>query len=70
MLLTLGQTMPRNRCRVQLRVKGTFSQVHYESPDEPPVLLPFEHRNGFTELVLPALRVGARIFFTPSPDTK
>jgi hypothetical protein len=55
---------------VQLRVKGTFSQVHYESPDEPPVLLPFEHRNGFTELVLPALRVGARIFFTPSPDTK
>jgi hypothetical protein len=49
---------------VQLRVRGTFAQVHYESPEEGPSLVPHQHRNGFTEFVLPALRVGARVFLT------
>jgi hypothetical protein len=49
---------------VQLRVAGSFSQVHFESPDEPPALLPHEHRDAHTEFVVPALRVGGRIFLT------
>jgi len=49
---------------VQLRVRGTFAQVHYESPEEGPSLVPHQQRNGFTEFVLPALRVGGRVFLT------
>ena len=49
---------------VQLRVRGTFTQVHYESPEEGPSLVPHQQRNGFTEFVLPALRVGGRVFLT------
>jgi hypothetical protein len=49
---------------VQLRVQGTFNVVQYESPEEGTTLLPFEHRNGATEFVLPALRIGARIFLS------
>lgn len=47
---------------VQLRIRGTFSSVQYESPEEPPALLSYQHRDGYTEFVLPALRVGARVF--------
>ncbi|MGB2716235.1 MAG: hypothetical protein WBC51_18780 [Vicinamibacterales bacterium] len=47
---------------VQLRVKGTFSQVRYESPEEPVALIPGQQRDGFTEFVLPSLRVGGRVF--------
>ena len=49
---------------VQLRVRGTFAVVHYESPDEPLTLLPYQHRGGYTEFTLPALRIGARIFLS------
>lgn len=49
---------------VQLRVAGTFSQVRFESPDEPAVPLPYEHREGHTEFVVPALRVGGRVFLS------
>jgi len=52
---------------VQLRIPGTFSLVQYESPDEPPALLPLQHRNGYTEFVLPALRIGGRVFLTRVP---
>ncbi len=52
---------------VQLRIRGTFSLVQYESPDESPALLPHQHRDGHTELVLPALRVGGRIFLSRVP---
>lgn len=47
---------------VQLRIAGTFSLVQYESPDEQPVLLSYEHRGGYTEVVLPALTIGGRLF--------
>jgi hypothetical protein len=47
---------------VQMRVRGTFSRVQYESPEQEPLLLPHEQRNGFTEFVIPALRVGGRVF--------
>ena len=49
---------------VQLRVKGSFSQVRYESPEDPGALLPSQNRDGFTEFVLPALRIGGRVFLS------
>jgi hypothetical protein len=49
---------------VQLRVKGAFSQVRYESPEEPIALIPSQQREGFTEFVLPALRIGGRVFLS------
>lgn len=49
---------------VQLRVRGTFSSAHYEAPETEPVLVPLTHRDGYTELVLPALRIGGRVFLT------
>jgi hypothetical protein len=49
---------------VQLRVPGTFSSVTFESPEEGSTLLPHQQRDGFTEFVLPALRVGGRVFLS------
>ena len=51
----------------QLRVRGAFSQVHYEVPGQAAVLVPFEVRDGGTEFVLPALRIGARVFLSRLP---
>jgi hypothetical protein len=47
---------------VQMRVRGTFSQVHYESPEQETTLLSYERRDGYTEFVIPALRIGCRLF--------
>ncbi len=52
---------------VQLRIAGTYSQVQYESPEEGATLLPQQHRDGYTEFVLPALRIGGRVFLTRVP---
>jgi hypothetical protein len=49
---------------VQMRVRGTFAVVQYESPEEDAVLLPHRHIAGFTEFLLPALRIGARVFLS------
>jgi hypothetical protein len=49
---------------VQLRIPGRFSVVRYESPEEPATLLPHDHRDGYTEFVLPALRIGGRVFLS------
>lgn len=49
---------------LQIRVRGTYAVVHYESPEEPLTLLPNEHRDGCTEFTLPALRIGARVFLS------
>ena len=49
---------------VQLRVRGEFAVIHYESPEGPPALIPFERRDGFTEFTLPAVRVGGRVFLS------
>ncbi len=51
---------------VQMRVHGTFSQVHYESPEQEATLLPYEHRNGNTEFIVPALHIGGRLYLTPA----
>ena len=47
---------------VQMRVRGTFSQVHFESPEQEATLLSHERRDGYTEFVIPALRIGCRLF--------
>jgi hypothetical protein len=47
---------------VQIRVPGTYSVIHYESPEDPATLVAPQHRDGFTEFVLPAVRVGGRVF--------
>jgi hypothetical protein len=49
---------------VQLRIAGVYTQVQYESPEEPAARLPFQHRDGYTEIVLPELRIGARVFLS------
>jgi hypothetical protein len=49
---------------VQLRIRGTFSTVRYETPEDPAALLPHEHRDGCTEFVLPALHIGGRVFLS------
>lgn len=50
---------------IQVRVRGTFATVHAESPGREAMLIPFSHRDGFTEFVLPDVRVNARVFLTP-----
>jgi hypothetical protein len=49
---------------VQMRVRGLFSLVHLDSPEEEPTLLPYQHRDGYTEFVIPALRAGGRVFLS------
>lgn len=49
---------------IQLRVRGAFSLVYYESPESEPALLPFRQRDGHTEFVLPDLRIGGRVFLS------
>ena len=52
---------------IQVRIRGTFTGVQFEAPEEPAKLLPFQHRSGATEFVLPALRAGGRVFLTRVP---
>jgi hypothetical protein len=61
-LLVTALNYAHERLPIQMRVPGTFSTVSYESPDDGFSLLPFEHRDGHTEFVLPALATGARVF--------
>ena len=53
---------------IQVQMRGTFSVGYYESPESEPALLPLRHRNGATEFVLPALRVGGRVFLSHEHD--
>jgi protein-tyrosine-phosphatase len=47
---------------VQVRVKGSFHSVQYESPEHPccESLTPVDH-NGFTEFVIPDLEIAGRV---------
>lgn len=49
---------------VQLRIAGTYAQAQYESPEDAATYVPVHHRNGFTEFVLPSVRIGGRVFLT------
>jgi hypothetical protein len=52
--------------RVQVQVKGSFKSVRYESPEHAccESLAPVEH-DGFTEFVIPELRIAGRIHLEP-----
>lgn len=52
--------------RVQVQVKGSFKAVRYESPEHAccESLVPVQH-DGFTEFVIPELRIAGRIHLEP-----
>ena len=49
--------------QVQVRVRGSFKSVRYESPGHGfyPAITP-EHEKGFTEFVVPRLEIGGRVY--------
>jgi hypothetical protein len=48
--------------RLQVQVKGSFASIRYETPDHKccESLVPVKH-NGFTEFVIPELRIAGRV---------
>ncbi len=54
--------------RVQVQVKGSFASIRYETADRKccESLVPVE-RNGFTEFVIPELRIAGRVHLEASP---
>jgi hypothetical protein len=52
--------------RLQVQVKGSFASVRYESPEHPccQSLVTTRH-NGFTEFVIPDLRISGRVHLEP-----
>jgi len=50
---------------VQMRVRGIYKRVELSTPERGPQPLTFEHLDGFTEFVIPELRVGARVRLNP-----
>jgi hypothetical protein len=52
---------------VQVRVKGSFSSIRYETPESGccQMLAPVQ-REGFTEFVVPSLRIGGRVHLEAS----
>ncbi|HET7890587.1 MAG TPA: hypothetical protein VFL34_03640 [Candidatus Sulfotelmatobacter sp.] len=59
--------------RVQVQVKGSFASIRYETPEHKccESLVPVKH-NGFTEFVIPELRIAGRVHLDPShePDSR
>jgi protein-tyrosine-phosphatase len=59
--------------RLQVQVKGSFVSVRYETPEHPccESLVPVKH-NGFTEFVIPELRIAGRVHLEVShePDSQ
>jgi hypothetical protein len=52
--------------QVQVRVKGSFSNIRYETPGHGfYAAIPPEHDNGFTEFVVSHLRIGGRVYLSP-----
>jgi hypothetical protein len=53
--------------RVQVQVKGSFQSIRYETPERGccESITPVQ-RNGFTEFVLPDLRIGGRVYLKGS----
>ena len=52
--------------QVQVQVKGSFTSIHYESPEHGccQSLAPVKH-DGFTEFVIPELRIAGRVHLQP-----
>jgi hypothetical protein len=48
--------------RVQVQIKGSFHSIRYETPEHGCCeSLTAVQRNGFTEFVIPDLRIGGRV---------
>lgn len=55
---------------VQVQVKGRFTRVRLESPEEPCcVSLTFVEREGFTEFTIPTLRITARVYLDSARES-
>jgi hypothetical protein len=55
---------------VQVQVKGRFTRVRLEAPEEPCcVTLPFVQRGSFTEFMIPALRITARVHLDSAQES-
>ena len=54
--------------RLQVQVKGSFSSIRYETPERKccETLVPVSH-NGFTEFVIPDLRIAGRVYLDGAP---
>jgi len=53
--------------RIQVRLKGSFSSICYESPDQACCRsLSLVQRDGFTEFVIPSLYIAGRVRLTPA----
>jgi hypothetical protein len=57
--------------RVQIRVKGLSSAIRYQSPDSSRLqqLRP-AHHHGFTEFIVPSLRIAGRVYLTGASRKK
>lgn len=54
--------------RVQVRLKGDFSSARYATPERGCcVTLPLSHANGFTQFVVPWLRIGGSVHLEATP---
>jgi hypothetical protein len=47
--------------KIQMRLKGRYSSIIYESPEQSPRALAWTQHDGFTEFVIPALRIAGRV---------
>ena len=55
--------------RVQVQVKGSFASIRYETPEGKCCeSLAFLRRNGFTEFVIPELRIAGRVHLKAGPS--
>ena len=54
--------------RVQVRVKGSFSRIQYAAPEDTCCRsLSSTLHDGFTEFVVPALKVAGRVYLSTRP---
>jgi hypothetical protein len=50
---------------VQVRVRGIYGRIESVTPERPRQSLPFEHLDGYTEFVVPELRIGGTVVLRP-----
>lgn len=53
---------------VQVRIKGSYSVVRYETPERGHEILKPTHQDGFTQFDVPWLKIGGRVHLGPMPN--
>lgn len=56
--------------KIQMRLKGRYSSIIYESPEQSPRALASTQHDGFTEFVIPALRIAGRVWLRDERERK